>query len=318
MELPVVFSDILDARANILNKAHRTPIISSKSMNSILGCEIYFKCENLQKVGAFKYRGACNAVSYLSESEKSRGVATASSGNHAQALALSARENGVKATIVMPSSSPRVKLDAVAGYGAEIILSEPNVQDREAKVEALVKERNCVYIHPSDDRRVIAGQGTCVCELKEEIEELDYIITPLGGGGLLSGASIAAKALYPSIKVIGAEPAGADDAFRSIQNGRIEASINPNTIGDGLLTQLGPNTFQIISALVDEIIRVEDAQAIESLKLFWQRCKLIIEPSSAFAIAAIMAKPEIFRGKRVGVILSGGNADIAKMANYFA
>ena len=274
---------------------------------------MYLKCENFQKVGAFKFRGACNAVFSLSEEEAAHGVSTHSSGNHAQALALAAKLRGISAYIVMPDNAPAVKKAAVAGYGGKITFCEPTLEAREATLAKVVEETGSAVIHPYNDERVIAGQGTATLELLENVPDLDIIIAPVGGGGLLSGTAIAATELKPGIRVIGAEPEMADDAYRSMQAGEIVPSANPKTIADGLLTSLGTLTFPIIQEHVEQIVTVSETGIIESMKFVWERAKIVIEPSAAVAVAALWERKIDLRGLKVGVILSGGNVDLAKL-----
>ncbi len=271
------------------------------------------KCENLQKVGAFKFRGACNAVFSLTDEEAARGVATHSSGNHAQALALAARLRGIPAYIVMPENAPAVKKAAVAGYGGQITFCEPTLQARESTLAQVVEETGATVVHPYNNYQVIAGQGTATLELLEEIPDLDVVIAPVGGGGLLSGTAIAAKGLAPNIRVIAAEPEMADDAYRSLQAGHIIPSENPQTIADGLLTSLGDLTFPIIQQYVEQIVTVSEAAILESMKFIWERAKIIIEPSAAVPVALLWERKIDLSGLRVGVILSGGNVDLERL-----
>jgi len=308
----VNFNDIQTAHNLIKEQIHRTPVLSSKSINEIAGCEILFKCENFQKVGAFKFRGASNAVLALTDQQAEKGVATHSSGNHAQALALAARMRGIPATIVMPSNAPQVKIDAVRGYGAEIVFCEPTLEARETTLNKVVETKGSVFIHPYNNDYVIAGQGTAIKELIEQKSWFDFIITPVGGGGLLSGSAISAKTLCPDCEVIAAEPKGADDAYRSFKAGYIIPQTGPNTICDGLLTSLGDKTFEIIQKYVDDIITVDDDLIKEAMKLTWERMKMVIEPSSAVCLAAILDNKKRFFGKRIGVIISGGNVDFSR------
>lgn len=303
------YADIVAAHHRIKPFINKTPVLRSSYLNNLLKCELFFKCENFQKVGAFKYRGATNALLSLSKEDLTRGVATHSSGNHAQALALAAKTLGCRATIIMPKNSPRVKLNAVAGYGADIILCEPTLESREQTLQKFVEETNAVFIHPYNKFEIICGQATAAKELIEEVGWLDYVLAPVGGGGLLSGTAIATKTLLPDARVIAAEPAGADDAARSFRSGRIEPSVNPQTIADGLRTSLGELTFEIIRRYVDDIITETDENIIQAMKLIWERMKIIIEPSSAVPLAAVISNQGIFEGKRVGIILSGGNVD---------
>jgi threonine dehydratase len=307
------YSDVLSAADRIKPYINTTPILHSSAINRFAGCEIFFKCENFQKVGAFKFRGASNAVWSLSDEEAQKGVATHSSGNHAQALALAARMRGIPATIVMPNNSPQVKKDAVAGYGADIVYCEPTLQARESTLQKVLDDKGCIFIHPYDNYYVIAGQGTASMELLNEIPSLDVLITPVGGGGLLSGSSISAKALSPNIKVIAAEPEGADDAHRSFYSGEIVPSTNPKTICDGLLTSLSERTFAIIKKNVNEIVTVSDEFTIKAMKMIWERMKIIIEPSSAVTLGMILEKKIDLTGQKIGIIISGGNVDLNKL-----
>ncbi|MBI2824802.1 MAG: pyridoxal-phosphate dependent enzyme [Planctomycetia bacterium] len=308
-ELPDIDA-IRQAAARIAPVAHRTPVLRSKFFDERTGAQVYFKCENFQKAGAFKFRGAANAVLSLPEEEARRGVVTHSSGNHAQALALAARMRSIKATIVMPEGAPAVKRAAVAGYGAEIVTCAPTVRAREQTAAEVVARTGGVFIHPYDDARIIAGQGTAALELLADVPDLDVVLTPVGGGGLTSGTAIAARALSTRARVLAAEPAGADDARRSIGAGRILPSENPQTIADGLRTSLGELTFAIIRRLVEEIITVDDASTLMAMRHVWERMKIIIEPSAAVPVAVLLAGGARFAGRNVGVILSGGNVDL--------
>lgn len=291
---------------------HKTPVLSSQLINNIAGTEILFKCENFQKVGAFKFRGAINAILQLAEEDKAQGVATHSSGNHAQALALAAKMINTKAYIVMPTSAPKVKSAAVADYGAEIIWCEPTLAARETTLEKVVMDTGTTVIHPYDNHHVICGQSTAVQELLKKHNNLDVVITPVGGGGLLSGTALAVKYRYPNIMVIAAEPEGANDAYQSFKEGKLMPSIDPDTIADGLLTSLSERTFNIISQYVDDIFTANDAEILAAMHLIWERMKIIVEPSSAVPLAIILKNKEYFAGKRVGIILSGGNVDLKK------
>jgi len=306
-------ADIRQAAERIRPYAHRTPVLTCASLDGQVGAQVFMKCENLQKVGAFKFRGACNAVYSLTDEEAARGVATHSSGNHAQALALAARLRGIPAYIVMPENAPAVKKAAVAGYGGQITFCEPTLQARETTTEKVVKETGATVVHPYNDYRVIAGQGTAALELLEEIPDLDVIIAPVGGGGLLSGTAIAAKGLSPNIRVIAAEPEMADDACRSLQAGHILPSENPKTIADGLLTSLGDKTFPIIQEHVEQIVTVSEAGILSARKFIWERAKIIIEPSAAVPVALLWEHKVDLSGLRVGIILSGGNVDLEKL-----
>lgn len=305
--------DIHAAAKRIRPYIHRTPVLTSESLNQKVGAQIFLKCENLQKVGAFKFRGASNAVFSLSDEEAARGVCTHSSGNHAQALALAARMRGIPAHIVVPNNAPAVKKAAVAGYGGKITFCEPTLEAREATLRQVVAATGANVVHPYNDERVIAGQGTAVLELLEDVPDLDVIITPVGGGGLLSGTSIAATETKPGIRIIAGEPEMADDAYRSLKAGEIIPSVKPKTIADGLLTSLGTLTFPIIRERVEQIVTVSEQGIIESMKFIWERAKIIIEPSSAVAVGVLWEKKIDLTGLKVGVILSGGNVDLEKL-----
>ena len=306
-------SDIQQARERIKPYAHRTPVLTNESLNQKVGAQVYLKCENLQKVGAFKFRGACNAVYSLTDEEASHGVVTHSSGNHAQALALAAKMRGIPAYIVMPSNAPQVKKDAVAGYGGQITFCEPTLAARESAMEGIMQKTDATVVHPYNNEKVIAGQGTAAIELLEDVPDLDVIIAPVGGGGLLSGTSIAAMGIKKGIRVIAGEPEKADDAFRSLQAGRIIPSENPKTIADGLLTSLGNLTFPIIQQNVEQIVTVSEEGIIATMKFVWERAKIIIEPSSAVAIGVLWENKINLHGLKVGVIISGGNVDLNKL-----
>lgn len=312
MNIPV-FADIEAAHRIVAQYAHHTPVLTSKSINEITGGNLFFKCENFQKVGAFKFRGACNAVFSLSEHDANKGVATHSSGNHAAALALAARMRGIAAHIVMPDNSPEIKKKAVAGYGANITFCEPTLQARESTLAKIAAETGATEIHPYNNFHVIAGQGTAAKELIEDSGDFDIIIAPVGGGGLLGGTAISVKQLTPECKVIAAEPAGADDAYRSFQAKKIIPSVNPKTIADGLLTSLGDRNFAIISEKVDDIVTVSEEKIVEAMRMIWERMKIIIEPSSAVPLAAILEGKIDIQDKKVGIILSGGNLDLGKL-----
>lgn len=312
-DLCVQLSDIRLAADRIAPHAHKTPVLRSSSLNRILGANLYFKCENLQKVGAFKFRGACNAVSSLSEDERKRGVATHSSGNHAAALALSAKLVGSSAHIVMPSNAPAVKKVAVEGYGAKITYCEPTLEGRESTLAQVLEDEGRVLIHPYNDARIIAGQGTAALELLEAVEDLDVVMAPVGGGGLLSGTSIAVSETSSSTKTIAAEPLKADDAYRSLESGQIEPSINPKTMADGLLTSLGDLTYAIIRERCSGIVTVSEDAISEAMRMVWERMKVIVEPSAAVPVAALLEKRNEVPGDRIGVIFSGGNVDLERL-----
>jgi len=307
------FTDIEKAHDRIRSYIHQTPVLSSQSINHIVGAELFFKCENLQKVGAFKFRGACNSVFSLSDEEAQKGVCTHSSGNHAAALALAARMRGIPAYIVMPENAPDVKKVAVAGYGAQITFCTPTLEARESTLRKVAGQTGAVEIHPYNYFNVICGQGTAAKELIEDTGTLDIVMAPVGGGGLLSGTAIAAKFLLPHVRVIAAEPAGADDAFRSFYSKTLQPSISPKTIADGLLTSLGSLTFPIILNEVDEIVTVSEEGIVSAMRMIWERMKIIVEPSSAVPLAAILENKLEVKGKRIGIILSGGNVDLGKL-----
>ena len=311
--MSLTLTDIQQAAERIKSYAHRTPVITNESLNKRVGAQVYLKCENMQKVGAFKFRGACNAVYSLSAGDAKRGVCTHSSGNHAQALALAAQLRGIPAYIVMPDNAPQVKKDAVAGYGGQITFCEPTLDARESTLARIANETGANVVHPYNDERVIAGQGTAALELLVSIPNLDAVIAPVGGGGLLSGTSIAAKKLNPRIRVIAAEPEMADDAYRSMKEGRIIPSDNPKTIADGLLTTLGKLTFPIIQRNVEQVVTVSEQGIIDAMKFVWERAKIVIEPSAAVAVAVLWEKKIDLSGLKVGVILSGGNLDLNKL-----
>ena len=313
MKTPV-FEDIIKAHQLISPYIHHTPVLTSQSINRIVGAELFFKCENLQKTGAFKFRGACNAIFTLTKEEANKGVGTHSSGNHAAALAYAAGLRGIKAFIVMPSSAPEIKRKAVKGYGGNITFCEPTLQARESTLQRLVEEKDLTVVHPYNNSKVIAGQGTSALELMNEIQGLDLVMCPVGGGGLLSGTALSVKALNPGCKVIAAEPAGADDAFRSFYAGHIIPSENPNTIADGLLTSLGELNFAIIKENVDSIVTVSEQSIIDAMRLIWERMKIITEPSSAVPLAALLEnKVDTKIHRRIGIILSGGNVELTKL-----
>jgi len=303
-------NQIKQAAKRINPYINRTPVLTCTSINNILGAKIFFKCENFQKVGAFKFRGACNAVFSLSDAKARFGVATHSSGNHAAALSLAASIRSMPAYIVMPRTAPAVKKAAVAGYNGNITFCEPTLAAREKTLEDVVKKTGAKFIHPYNDYDVIAGQGTAALELIQEIADLDIIMAPVGGGGLLSGTAVTVSQISPRTQIIAGEPAGADDACRSLQAGKILPCINPNTIADGLRTSLGDKTFPIIKKYVHRIVTVSDEFIIEAMRLVWERMKIIIEPSAAVPLGVLLQKKLDVTGKRVGIILSGGNVDL--------
>lgn len=305
--------EISEAHRRIGPFIHRTPVYSCLGIDRIVGAEIWFKCENMQKVGAFKARGATNAVRSLEPELLARGVATHSSGNHAQALAWAARLAGTAAHIVMPSNSSKVKISAVESYGGKITLCEPTLEAREQTLASVINETGAVEIHPYNNLKIIAGQATATVELLQVKPDLDNVIAPVGGGGLLSGTALVCHYLAPGIRVIAAEPDQADDAFRSFTQRRFIPSKNPTTVADGLRTSLGSLTFPIILKYVDSIVTVSETSIIEAMKLIWERMKLVVEPSAAVPLAALLEKRELFTGNKIGVILSGGNADLANL-----
>jgi threonine dehydratase len=298
------------AAARIEPYIHHTPIMRCSAIDEIVGASVHFKCENLQKVGAFKFRGACNTVLSLSEKEIENGIATHSSGNHGAAVALAARLRGTTAVVVMPSNTSAVKQAAVAHYGARIVHCEPNDESRRRTLEAIIAEEGRTLVHPFDDVRVIAGQGTAALEFLEQVPDLDIIMTPVGGGGLLSGTATVVAALSPKTRVIGAEPAGADDTYQSFRAGHIIPVGVPDTIADGLRTTVGELTFPIIARHVSDIVRVSEEAIVEAMRLTWQRTKLIVEASAAVPLAALLEGTVDVRDARVGIIISGGNVDL--------
>jgi threonine dehydratase len=313
MENRPTLQDIRDAHERIRGLVHRTPVLTSTAINDMCEGQLFFKCENFQKAGAFKIRGACHAVYSLSEQEARKGVATHSSGNHAAALALAARWRGIPAYVVMPENAPFIKKAAVANYGGEIFLCKPTLEAREYTLTRVVESTGAAFIHPYNDHRVIAGQGTAALELCEEIPRLDLVIAPVGGGGLLSGTAIAVTSVSPDTAVIGAEPEEADDAFRSLQKGEIVPSENPETIADGLRTSLGSLTFPIIQRHVKEIITVSEEAIVQAMRHIWERMKIVVEPSAAVPLAAVLSGGRDLKGMRIGIILSGGNVDLGHL-----
>jgi len=307
--------DVRAAAERIRGVGHRTPILTSKTLDRLAGRKLFFKCENFQKVGAFKFRGGWNAISMLSDKDAEKGVCTHSSGNHAQAVAYAALKRGIPAYIVMPNNSPGVKLEAVKGYGANITLCEPTSKARQTTLEKISEKTGAEVIHPFNNPNVIAGQGTAALEMIEDLGNLDAIIAPIGGGGLMSGTCITTRSLLPNTKLFGAEPKGADDAYRSLKEGKMLPQESPNTICDGLLTGLGENTWNILKDHLNAIYTVSDDEVIKAMKLIWERMKIIIEPSCATPVAAVMS-PEFKELKgieKVGIILTGGNIDLSKI-----
>ena len=314
----VGFEEILSAAARIKGVAHRTPVATSRTLDGMLAASFHLKCENFQRMGAFKFRGAYNAISRLKDEERGRGILTYSSGNHAQAVALASRILGASATIVMPSNAPTVKRRATEGYGARIIFYDPAKGSREEVAAGLQGPGGPVLIPPFDHPHIVAGQGTGALELIEDAGELDILLVPCGGGGLLSGSAIAAKHMSPGCRVFGVEPAGADDATRSFHTGTLQRCEDPRTIADGARTpSLGPLTFSIIKARVDEMVTVTDTEIVTAMRFLWERMKLVVEPTGALGLAAALAGRVPVRGLRVGVILSGGNVDLVYAADLF-
>lgn len=301
---------LLETRRRIAPFVHNTPVLTSHLLDEIVGAKLFFKCENFQKMGAFKMRGATNAIMQLTEKQREQGVVTHSSGNFAQALSLAAKSLGVSAYIVIPNNAPKVKRDAVLGYFGMVTDCESNIQAREQASAQIVAEKNATFIHPSNDLHVILGNATAAMELLEVHPNLNCLISPVGGGGLLAGTALAAHYFGTECVVIGGEPKVADDAFRSLQTGQIETNITTNTIADGLRTQLGDINFPILQKHVDHIIRVEEDEILKAMRLLWERLKIVVEPSSAVAFAAVLKNKTYFKDKTVGIILSGGNVDL--------
>lgn len=312
MKMPE-FEDIKKAHELIKPYVHRTPVLSSKSINEMTGGNLFFKCENLQKVGAFKFRGACNAVFSLNNDQLLKGVCTHSSGNHAAALALAARLRKIPAFVVMPENATDIKKKAVESYGARITFCKPTLESRESTLAEIVGRTGAKEVHPYNNFQVICGQGTAAKELIEDHGSFDIIMCPIGGGGLLSGTSITVRSMLPECQVIAAEPEGADDAYRSFHSKTLIPSVNPKTIADGLLTSVGELNFRIIQRKTDEIVTVSERGIVRAMRMVWERMKIIIEPSSAVPLAAILENKVDVTGKRVGIILSGGNVDLENL-----
>ena len=313
--LPVRYEDIEAAALRIAGQAHRTPVMTSSSVNVRTGALVFFKCENLQRMGAFKFRGAFNALAKLTLQERERGVIAFSSGNHAQAVALAGRELGIATIIVMPTDAPAVKLEATRGYGAEVVLYDPKTQDRESIARGIAGKRGLTLIPPFDHPDIIAGQGTAAKELIDETGPLDYLFVPCGGGGLISGSALAAAALSPGCKVIGVEPEAGDDATRSFKSGKLQTCSNPDTIADGARTaSLGQLTFPMVLSLVHDMTTVNDAALMRTMRYLMERMKIVVEPTGALGAAGLLEGGRDLAGQRVGVILSGGNIDLALLA----
>lgn len=312
MEIPT-FDDALAARARVAPHVHVTPVMTSRFINELVGAELFFKCENLQKAGAFKARGASNAVFGLIEAQAARGVATHSSGNHGTCLSYAAGRRGIPCTVVMPRTAPQAKKDAVRGYGGRVVECEPSTSSREAVFAQVVAESGAEFVHPYNDPRVIAGQATCSMELIAQVAGLDAVVAPIGGGGMVSGTCLALSHLAPGVKIYAAEPSQADDAARSFRAGHIIADDAPETVADGLKVPLKDLTWHFVKAHVSDILTAEEDEIVEAMKLVWKRMKLVIEPSSAVPLAVILKNRALFQGKRVGVIVTGGNVDLDKL-----
>jgi len=306
----VTLKDIEAAHERIRPLIHRTPVFTNSSLNELSGAELYFKCDNFQKAGSFKIRGATNTVEQLTIEELSLGVATTSSGNHGAALSMAVTRRGGKTKVVMPNNTPEIKINNVERNGGEVVWCEPEQESRESVLKELIEKTGAVVVHPYNDERIMAGQGTCAKELLEDHPELDVIVSPVSGGGLLSGTLLSSKALKTDIQVFGAEPAEADDAYRSLKLGKIVPNETINTICDGLRAQIGGLTFPVISDLVDDIITVTEEEIIDSMRMIWERLKMIVEPSSSITLGAVLKNKDKFNGKKVGLIISGGNVDL--------
>jgi threonine dehydratase len=309
MDIPT-FDDVVEAQTRIAAHIHRTPVLTSSYLNELSGAELFFKCENLQKVGAFKARGACNAVFGLDDATAARGVATHSSGNHAGALCYAAARRGISATVVMPRTAPAIKKAAVRSYGGKVLECEPTQAAREAMLEQVLAETGADPVHPYDDARVIAGQATCMLELHQDFPDLDAVVAPIGGGGLISGTCLTLSQLAPAIRVYAAEPANADDAYRSFKAGEIVLRDAQESVADGLKTNLKPRTWHFVSGHVSDVLLATESEIIDAMYLTWERMKIIIEPSSAVPLAVILKHPQLFQGQRIGVIITGGNVDL--------
>lgn len=302
--------DVEKAHERIKNIVNNTSVLTSRTLDKMVGANVFVKCENFQRIGAFKFRGVSNKLLQLSADEKAKGVVTHSSGNHAQAVALASSLLGIKSVIVMPENAPPVKIDATRGYGAEIVRCASNIKSREETCQNLVDKHGYTLVHPYDDDQIIAGAGTAALELIKEVGDLDYMFCPVGGGGLLSGTSVATKGLCPDSKVIAVEPERADDAYRSFKDGKLYPSAYPDTIADGLRTSLSKRTFKIIRENVDEIITVSEKEIIDAMKFLWMRMKIVVEPSGAVPIAGVIKMARSIKNKKIGVIISGGNIDL--------
>lgn len=309
MTIPT-YADVVAAHVRIKPYIHQTPVLTSQFLNELTGAELFFKCENFQKAGAFKVRGACNAVFGLDDATAKIGVATHSSGNHALSLSYAAGQRGIPVTVVMPRTAPQAKKDAVIGYGGRIVECEPSTSSREAVFAEVVAESGAEFVHPYNDPRVIAGQGTCSKELVDQVADLDAVVAPIGGGGMISGTCLTLSNIAPQIKVYAAEPLNADDAARSFRAGHIIADDAPDTVADGLKVPLKDLTWHFVSNHVTDILTATEDEIIDAMKLIWKRMKIVMEPSSAVPLATILKNPELFKGKRVGIIITGGNVDL--------
>jgi threonine dehydratase len=307
------WDDVLAAHERVRPYIHKTPILTSRFINELAGCELYFKCENLQKAGAFKVRGACNAVFGLSEEKASKGVATHSSGNHALSLSYAAGRRGIPCHVVMPRTAPQAKKDAVRGYGGIITECEPSTSSREETFASVQAETGADFVHPYNDERVIAGQGTCSKEIIEEMGALDAVVAPIGGGGMISGTCLTLSTIAPETKIYAAEPEQADDAYQSFKQGKLIAYDAPKTIADGLLVPLKERTWHFVQRYVTDVLTASDQEIIDAMRLIWGRMKIVMEPSSAVPLATILKNRDVFAGKRVGVIITGGNVDLDKL-----
>lgn len=307
------FGDVVAAHERITPYIHRTPVLTSSFLNGLAGAELFFKCENFQKAAAFKARGASNAVFGLTDAQAAKGVATHSSGNHGLCLSYAAGRRGIPCTVVMPRTAPQAKKDAVKGYGGRVVECEPSTSSREAVFAEVVAETGAEFVHPYNDPRVIAGQATCSRELNEQVEGLDAVVAPIGGGGMVSGTCLTLSNVNPKVRIYAAEPRQADDAARSFRAGRIIADDAPETVADGLKVPLKDLTWHFVQRHVTDILTAEEDEIVEAMKLIWKRMKIVMEPSSAVPLATILKNPEVFRGKRVGVIVTGGNVDLDKL-----
>ena len=312
MQIPE-FSDVVAAEARIQPYIHRTPVLTSSFINGLAGAELFFKCENFQKAGAFKARGASNAVFGLSDEQAGKGVATHSSGNHGTCLSYAAGRRGIPCTVVMPRTAPQAKKDAVKGYGGRVVECEPSTSSREAVFAQVVAESGAEFVHPYNDPRVIAGKGTCSKELIGQVENLDAVVAPIGGGGMVSGTCLTLSNLAPGVKIYAAEPKQADDACRSFKAGHIIADDAPETVADGLKVPLKELTWHFVRNHVTDILTASEGEIVDAMKLIWKRMKIVMEPSSAVPLATILKNPDLFAGKRVGVIVTGGNVDLEKL-----